>query len=235
LKNFVEILKSSIINALDFSFDEEFIKSCFEKPKNPDMGDVAFACFRLSRELKKAPPVIANSIIEKISLPSVVEKCETVSGYVNFYFKKTFFEQKAQHIVNKISTKGSFFDKENKEKILVEYSSPNVAKNFGVHNLRSTVIGQSLYNLIGEMGYEPVGINHLGDWGTQFGKLIVAYDLWGNEKALRENAILHLNELYVKFHEESEKDSQLEEKARECFCCLENGDEGYLSKWDFKS
>ncbi len=201
-----------------------------EYPPNPDMGDIAFPCFRLSKALRKAPPAIAAELAETFVCEAVERVC-TVGGYLNLFLNKEYL---AKYVIEKaVFTEkpyGSSNEGEGKT-VVLDYSSPNVAKPFHIGHLGTTVIGHSLKKLHEFAGYNCIGINHLGDWGTQFGKLITAYRLWGDREKIESREIDELVALYVKFHEEAEKDDSLNDKARAEFKRLEDGDEENLSLW----
>ena len=227
-------MKSKLIDILAENLTElkkEEIAEALEVPKKADMGDYAFPCFRLAKIYRKAPNLIAQDLKEKIDAGSyeIFSKIENVGGYINFFFDK---EQFAKQIVDTISEEnfGSSDIGEGKT-ICIDYSSPNVAKNFHVGHLRTTIIGNSLYKIYSKLGYHVERINHLGDWGTQFGKLIVAYKNWGSKEEVEKNGIAELMKIYVKFHQEAEKDDSLNDQAREWFVKMEQGDEEALSIW----
>lgn len=226
-------MKSKIIDLLhkyitDLTVDE--LNEAIEIPPKTDMGDFAFPCFKLAKTYKKAPPLIAKELQETIEKPGFLSEIKVLGGYLNFYVDKSQF---AKHIVDKYlasTNYGSSTIGQNKT-ICIDYSSPNVAKNFHVGHLRTTIIGNALRNIYEKLGYKVVRINHLGDWGTQFGKLIVAYKKWGSKEAIETNGISELMKIYVKFHEEAEKDDQLNDQARQWFTKMEHGDEEALSIW----
>ena len=211
------------------SLTKDEILALIEIPPNPEMGDFAFPCFRLAKTLRKAPPLIASDIAGSLTLPETVEKAEVAGAYVNFYAKKEMF---VSTLVKKVRAAdyGTLTDGAGKT-ICIDYSSPNVAKNFHVGHLRTTIIGNSLYKIFSKLGYHVERINHLGDWGTQFGKLIVAYKRWGSEDAVKEKGIEELMRLYVLFHKEADKDPALEDEARAWFVKMEQGDEEALRIW----
>ena len=229
-------MKSKLIDILAENLTElkkEEIAEALEVPKKADMGDYAFPGFRLAKIYRKAPNLIAQDLKEKIDAGSyeIFSKIENVGGYINFFFDK---EQFAKQIVDTISEEnfGSSDIGEGKT-ICIDYSSPNVAKNFHVGHLRTTIIGNSLYKIYSKLGYHVERINHLGDWGTQFGKLIVAYKNWGSKEEVEKNGIAELMKIYVKFHQEAEKDDSLNDQAREWFVKMEQGDEEALSIWQW--
>lgn len=215
------------------TISEEEIFEMLEYPPDDSMGDVAFPCFKLSRTLRAAPSKIAENIFGHISgaLPECADKAQIVGGYINFFASDSFF---GKDILSKVFEKGADFGKKDIGKgktVVLDYSSPNVAKPFHIGHLGTTVIGHSLKLLHEYHGYDCVGVNHLGDWGTQFGKLIVAYRKWGCREDIEKGGIDKLVELYVKFHEEAEKDTALNDEARTEFTKLEHHDEENLALW----
>ncbi|MCD7906041.1 MAG: arginine--tRNA ligase [Clostridiales bacterium] len=209
----------------------EEIYNAVEVPKAA-MGDYAFPCFKLSRVFRKAPAAIAAELAEKITLPEYLEKTEVVGGYINFFVNKTALNKS---VLDKILSEGKDYIRSNEgegKTVCIDYSSPNIAKPFHIGHLRSTVIGNSLYRIYGALGYNMVGINHLGDWGTQFGKLISAYKRWGDEKEVEEKGISELTRLYVLFHTKAEEEPELNDEARGYLVKMQNGDEEALSLWN---
>lgn len=221
----IELLASKIE-----SMNAEEIASLLEIPPKADMGDFAFPCFKLAKVYRKAPQMIAAELKENIGCPEFLTKIEVMGGYLNFFVDKTMFAK--QIVDNYLSDNNYGGSDEGKGKsICIDYSSPNVAKNFHVGHLRTTIIGNSLNKIFSKLGYNVVRINHLGDWGTQFGKLIVAYKNWGSKEAVEEKGIDELMRIYVKFHEEAEKDDSLNDEARAWFTKMEQGDEEALAIW----
>lgn len=201
-----------------------------EVPKDSSMGDFAFPCFKLAKELRKSPNIIAEELKSKI-IDDSIEKIEVVSAYLNFFIKKgNFCKEILSLIIKENKNYGNSSDGLNKT-VLVEYSSPNIAKPFHIGHLFTTVVGNSLYRIYKSQGYNTVGINYLGDWGTQFGKLIYAYKNWVDEELLIKNPISELFRIYIKFHEESEKDISIEYEARKYFKMLEDGNEECIELW----
>lgn len=226
-------MKNQIVSLLSSNIDvlsSEDISQLIEIPPKPEMGDFAFPCFRLAKSYHKAPPVIAQELKEAIGEQSFLSEIKVVGGYLNFYVDKA---QYAKQIIDKYLTSKDYGSSDcgNGKTVCIDYSSPNVAKNFHVGHLRTTIIGNSLYKIYSKLGYQVVRINHLGDWGTQFGKLIVAYKKWGSQEAVEKNGIQELMDIYVKFHEEAEKDDSLNDEARAWFAKMEQGDEEALSIW----
>lgn len=225
-KNLSQLLHQSI---KELSSEDIFLS--IEIPKNPEMGDFAFPCFKLSKALRKAPNIIAQDLAAAIELPEDFQKVEVAGGYLNFFVNRSYFAKKILgDVLSQRDQYGSSSVGEGKT-ICIDYSAPNVAKPFHVGHLRSTVIGNSLYRIYEFLGYKSIGINHLGDWGTQFGKVIVAYRNWGNKEEIQREPINTLLNLYVKFHDEAENNPELEDEARSWFTRMEKGDEEALELW----
>lgn len=209
----------------------EKVYSLLEVPPDSNMGDYAFPCFQLAKTMRKAPPLIAKELVEKINKGTVVEKVEAVGGYLNFFLdKKGYIKTTVEEVLAKGVSYGATNMGQGKN-VIVEFSSPNIAKPFHVGHLCSTVIGNSLYKIYNYLGYNVVRINHLGDWGTQFGKLISAWKRWGDEEQLQKTPIKELLRIYVKFHDEADKEPSLEDEAREYFKKLEDGNEEAVALW----
>lgn len=228
-------MKNQIVNLLSQNIEvltSEEISQLIEIPPKPEMGDFAFPCFRLAKSYHKAPPMIAQDLKESIGNQAFLSEIKVVGGYLNFYVDKA---QYAQQIIDKYNNATDYgcSDQGKDKTICIDYSSPNVAKNFHVGHLRTTIIGNSLYKIFSKLGYKVVRINHLGDWGTQFGKLIVAYKKWGSREAVEEKGIQELMDIYVKFHEEAEKDDSLNDEARAWFLKMEQGNEEALEIWQW--
>ena len=229
-------MKSIVVDILDKAVDELDkiqIEEILEQPPKPELGDYAFPCFRLAKVMRKAPNMIAADIYEKVCqderVADTFDKVETNGAYVNFFTNKSIF---AKSVIEKSKSDSYGSSDLGKGKtICIDYSSPNVAKNFHVGHLRTTVIGNSLYKIYSKLGYNVERINHLGDWGTQFGKLIVAYKNWGSEEEVKAKGIEELMRLYVLFHEEADKNPELEDDARAWFHKMELEDEEALSIW----
>ena len=191
-------------------------------------GDVCLPCFKLAKTLRKSPMMIAEQIKACVKESDLIKKVESVSGYLNFFLSK---QKVSETILSEIASKGEEykpFDKNGKT-VCIDYSSINIAKPFHIGHLLTTVIGGSLYRIYKYLGYETVGINHLGDWGTQFGKLIVAYKKWGNDEDIEKRTIKALLDLYVRFHKEAEADESLNEEGRYWFKQIEEGNEEALA------
>ena len=228
-------MKNQIVNLLSQNIEvltSEEISQLIEITPKPEMGDFAFPCFRLAKSYHKAPPMIAQDLKESIGDQAFLSEIKVIGGYLNFYVDKA---QYAQQIIDKYNNTTDYgcSDQGKDKTICIDYSSPNVAKNFHVGHLRTTIIGNSLYKIFSKLGYKVVRINHLGDWGTQFGKLIVAYKKWGSREAVEEKGIEELMDIYVKFHEEAEKDDSLNDEARAWFLKMEQGNEEALEIWQW--
>ncbi len=211
--------------------DTAVITASLEYPPAPENGDLAFPCFRLSKIMRKPPNIIAQDIKSCIRTGGIIERAETAGGYLNFYFNRSeFLRLMLGEILEKRDRYGASSEGNGKT-VVLDYSSPNVAKPFHIGHLGTTVIGHSLKKLHEFAGYKCVGVNHLGDWGTQFGKLIVAYRKWGDRQTVIDNGIDELVRLYVRFHAEAEADPALDDLARAEFTKLEHGDEENRKLW----
>ena len=229
MADFKQIIGQAIAKVTNIN--EEELESYIEKPKDQKNGDYAFPCFKLAKELRKAPAIIANEIQEKIEIDKEkIEKIEVVGGYLNFYINKNAITKEVLEKVELDEEYGKSKIGEGKN-IIVDYSSPNIAKQFHIGHLRSTVIGAALYKIYKHLGYNVTGINHLGDYGTQFGKLIEGYKLWGNEYNLKENPIDKLTEIYVRISQLCKEDEKVLEECRNNFKKLEEGDEYCVELW----
>lgn len=230
--NYKEEIAKILADAdIGLSFDE--IKEIVEVPSDSKMGDYAFPCFKLAKVLRKAPPMIAKDIAEKIAGADIFEKVESVNAYVNMYISKQNF---MEHVVPEIVNAGDAFGRSNIGKgqpLIVEYSSPNICKPFHIGHIRSTVIGNALYKIYDAIGYDVIRINHLGDYGTQFGKMIVAYRLWGNREDVEKEPIKTLLSYYTKFHVEVETHPELDDEARKVFVKLEAGEKEEVELWQW--
>lgn len=222
--------KAYIANKLNVSAD------LIEIPPNPEMGDFALPCFKLAKEFRKAPPVIAQELADKLQAEGsdpLFAETQVAGGYLNFFLDKS---KVAAEVLGEVKAKGQLYGFSNEgegKKVLVEFSSPNIAKPFHIGHLVSTALGSSIERIYKALGYDTVKINHIGDWGTQFGKLISAYKRWGKPEDIEKDPINELLKIYVKFHSEAEKDSSLEDEARDNFRKLEEGDEEITSLWQF--
>ena len=214
--------------------DSEELMQYIEIPPNAEMGDFAFPCFKLAKVMRKSPMAIAEELKLKLDedLGSEIDKLEIVNGYLNFYINRV---AKVKYVFNQIEEKKDKFGSNNSgngKNILVEYSSPNIAKPFHIGHLRNTIIGNSLYNVYKFMGYNTISINHLGDYGTQFGKLIEGIKRWENEYNIDENPIEELSKIYIRINELCKEDESVLDACRENFRLLENGDSYCVSLWE---
>ena len=220
------------IAAIVPALEQETILNLLEKPKKSSMGDLAFPTFSLAKTMRKAPQIIASELVGQIN-NSYFEKVEAVGPYINFFLNKS--EISAQVLKEVIKKREDYAQAAigQGHNIVIDLSSPNIAKPFSIGHLRSTVIGDALSNIFQKLGYETVKINHLGDWGKQFGMLIVAYKKWGSEEAVRSHPIDELLKLYVRINAETKNHPELDEEAREWFRKLENNDEEALALWQW--
>lgn len=226
--DYKKLVAEKIEEHVDLELD--VILGLIEIPPKPEMGDFAFPCFQLSKIFKKAPNIIAQELEEKINKDGF-EKIETVGPYLNFFLDKSVFVSETIEKILKEEDRYGSSEIGKGKNVIVEYSSPNIAKPFHVGHLFTTAIGNSLYKMLAFEGYNPIGINHLGDWGTQFGKLISAYNRWVDEEKLEKDPINEMLRIYVKFHEEAEKDPSLEDEARLHFKRLEEGAKAETELW----
>ncbi len=223
-----EIIKSEIE---DLTIEE--ITALIEVPPNKEMGDYAFPCFKLAKIFRKAPNAIAEDLAGKIQPTDDINKIVNLGGYVNFFVNK---ESLAKKVINQVLTEKENYGKSEFGKgktVVVEFSSPNIAKPFHIGHVRTTVIGNALSKIYQSQGYHVEKLNHLGDYGTQFGKLIVAYKLWGDKQAVEKDPIKELLKLYIRFHDEAEAKPEMEDEAREWFTKLENGDQEAKDLWQW--
>jgi len=228
--NFKKIIAEKINNAIEVEVAN--LLTFIEVPKDSSMGDFAFPCFRLAKELKKSPQVIAEEIKEKIDISnSEIKKIEIAGGYLNFYIKKEIL---AKEVIKEINTCQNYGESEigKGKNIVIDYSAPNIAKPFHIGHLRSTVIGGALYNIYKYLGYNTIGINYLGDYGTQFGKLIEGYKLWGTEYDIDKDPINELTKIYVRINNACKEDENLLNTCRDNFKKLEDGDPYCLELWE---
>ena len=228
MKKFKQIIAEQISKTININ--EKELESYIETPKDSQNGDYAFPCFRLAKELRKAPPAIANEIKEKIETVEEIEKIEVAGGYLNFFINKSIL---AKEVLEEISKNEQYGKSEiGKEKnIVIDYSAPNIAKPFHIGHLRSTVIGGALYNIYKYLGYNVTGVNHLGDYGTQFGKLIEGYKMWGKEYDIEKDPINELTKIYIRINEACKNDEQILENCRNNFKKLEDGDSYCVEIW----
>ena len=234
MTDFKNIIAEAISKAVNLGREE--IYGYIEVPKDTQNGDYAFPCFKLAKSLKKAPPLIAKDISEKIEIDkNKVVEISIVGGYLNFYINKDLLTQEVLEQVEMQEDYGKKEENSVGKNIVIDYSSPNIAKPFHIGHLKTTVIGGALYNIYKYLGYNVIGINHLGDYGTQFGKLIEGYKLWGNEYDLSEDSIDKLAEIYKRINILCKEDERVLDRCRENFKLLEQGDEYCTKLWqEFK-
>jgi len=204
-----------------------------ETPPSPEMGDYAFPCFKLAKTLRKAPPAIAAQLVDEIVLPQGVANAAPAGGYVNFFLDKA---AQAKAVLEQVFAENECYggsDVGKGRNVCIDYSSVNIAKPFHIGHLPTTVIGAALYRIYNHLGYTSVGINHLGDWGTQFGKMIVAYKRWGDRDTIDKGGVDELVKIYVRYHQESEQNPALDDEARAWFKRIEDGDAEALELFEW--
>ena len=228
MKNFKQIIAKQISKTIEINAKE--LEGYIETPKDSKNGDYAFPCFRLAKELRKAPPAIANEIKEKLEPVEEIEKVEVAGGYLNFFINKSTLAEEVLGEISKTEQYGKSIVGEGKN-IVIDYSAPNIAKPFHIGHLRSTVIGGALYNIYKYLGYNVTGVNHLGDYGTQFGKLIEGYKMWGEEYDIEKDPINELTKIYIRINEACKNDEQILENCRNNFKKLEDGDSYCVEIW----
>lgn len=228
--DFKKLIGEKIANATQLDIEE--IINYIEIPPNKQMGDYAFPCFKLAKTLRKAPPAIATEISEKIKTDDNIERVEVVGGYLNFYINKLSLTKIVLEEIDAKSENYGANDTGKGKNIIVEYSSPNIAKPFHIGHLRNTVIGAALYRIYKFLGYNTIGINHLGDYGTQFGKMIEGYKRWGNEYDFEANPIDECMNIYVRINNLCKEDENVLELCRENFKKIENGDPECVEIWN---
>ena len=235
--DFKIMIAGEIASALDIAFGNaplsaDEIAGLLELPPDSAMGDYAFPCFKLARSLRKAPPMIAGELVKVINA-DFLSRVEAVGGYLNFFIDKALY---ASSVIGEVLDKGEKYgssDMGEGKTICIDYSSINIAKRFHIGHLSTTALGNALYKIYSFLGYKCVGINHLGDWGTQFGKMIAAYKHWGSREMVEQGGVQALSDLYVKFHAEAEKDPSLDDEGRAWFKKIETGDEEAISIWQW--
>ena len=229
--NHKELIASELAKVIE-GLDQETILNLLEQPKSSDLGDIAFPAFSLAKIERKAPQAIAADIAEKIDA-SHFEKVVATGPYVNFFLDKSKI---SDQVIKSVIEAGADYGQQDEGhggNITIDLSSPNIAKPFSVGHLRSTVIGDALSNIFRKMGYNTIKINHLGDWGKQFGLLMVAYKKWGSKEAVEANPIDELLKLYVRINAEIENDPELDEEGRKWFKKLEDGDPEATELWQW--
>ena len=230
--NYKKIVAEQIAKTVGEHLSVDEIVSMIEVPKYANQGDLAFPAFTLAKVLRKAPQAIATEIVEAVS-DKHIARAEAMGPYANFFLERSAFADEVLKEVLELGEHYGDWDYGQGRKVVIDMSSPNIAKPMSMGHLRSTVIGNAIANLEKKVGYEPIRINHLGDWGTQFGKLIEAYKLWGSEELVKADPIAELIKLYVRFHEEAELDSTLDDKGRAWFKKLEDGDAEAVRLWEW--
>ena len=217
--------KSIIANLIEIEgISSAEIAALIIPPKDSKMGDFCLPCFRFSKALRKSPIAIAEELAASVTLPDCFEKAEAVAGYLNFTLDKKAYNKR---IIEKAVADGKAYGDQNVgegKNVCIDYSSVNVAKPLHIGHLSSTAIGAALYRIYKKLGYNAIGINHLGDWGTQFGKLIVAYKLWGNDEDIEKRGVTALVEIYVRYHKEAEEKPEMDDEARAWFKKIEDFD-----------
>ncbi len=229
--DFKEHIINKIVGITNLEY--EAVAKAVETPPDEKLGDLAFPCFPLAKVMRKAPPIIAQELKAEFESDELIEKVDAVGGYLNFFYNRTAFIKNTVDSAKNAGDNWGKSDMGNGKTVLVEYSSPNIAKPFHIGHLFSTAVGNSLARIYKFLGYNVESLNHLGDWGTQFGKLISAYKRWGDAKAIEKDPINELLKIYVKFHEEAEKQPELEDEAREYFKKLEDGDPETTELWTY--
>ena len=229
MKDFKEIIANKLSKIIDMDINE--IKESIEIPKDTKHGDYAFPCFKLAKTLRKSPQLIAQDLKEQIELDENINNVEAIGGFINFYINKNIL---TLEVFKQIESNEEYGKSKlgNGKNIIVEYSSPNIAKPFHIGHLRTTLIGNALYNVYKYLGFNTTSINHLGDYGTQFGKMIEGYKLWGNEYDLTVDPINKMMDIYVRINELCKKDEEVLERCRENFKLLEKKDSYCLELWN---
>ena len=230
--NYKKIVAEQIAKTVGEHLSVDEIVPMIEVPKYANQGDLAFPAFTLAKVLRKAPQAIASEIVEAVS-DKHIARAEAMGPYANFFLERSAFADEVLKEVLELGEHYGDWDYGQGRKVVIDMSSPNIAKPMSMGHLRSTVIGNAIANLEKKVGYEPIRINHLGDWGTQFGKLIEAYKLWGSEELVKADPIAELIKLYVRFHEEAELDPTLDDKGRAWFKKLEDGDPEAVRLWEW--
>ncbi len=226
-----QLLANILSEHISFLTVQEILK-LIERPKYQEQGDFSFPCFALSKHLKKNPRVIAEELKDNIERKEI-KSIQAINGYLNVFFAPNYV---GLDVINDVLQKGKSVGEQDigqQQVVTMDISSPNIAKPFSMGHLRSTVIGNAMALIMEKLNYQPVKINHLGDWGTQFGKLIVAYQKWGDKDAVTADPITELFKLYVKFHEAAEHDEKLNEEGRHAFLMLEQNHQAYTELWQW--
>lgn len=221
-----ELAKALAVEGLS----EQDVENALETPKDTSLGDVCLPCFKFARTMRLAPPMIANKLLPYVQSLDFVQKVEVVGGYLNVFFDRDIVAKMALSVAKDENVGAS--DEGAGKTICIDYSSVNIAKPFHIGHLSTTVIGGALYRIFEHLGYNVVGINHLGDWGTQFGKLIVATQKWSSLEDVANNDEYYLNKLYVRYHKEAEEHPEMDDEARAWFKRIEDGDKEAIAYFD---
>ena len=227
--------KKEIANAIaeTTNLNAEELENYIEIPPNPDLGDYAFPCFKLAKDLKKAPPIIANDIKENIKMDeSIIEKIDVVGGYLNIFINKQTLTKNVLEDISKNKENYGASNIGQGKNVVIDYSAPNIAKPFHIGHLRSTVIGGALYKIYNFLGYNSVGINYLGDWGLQFGKVMAGIELWKDEYDFENDEMASILKTYIRFNQEEKEKPELTDLARAKFKELEDGDKNTVKLWE---
>ena len=231
-KKLAEKLEAAVKSAFpDAALDDAELFGMLEYPPDDKMGDLALPCFKLSQTLRSAPPKIASAVADALGDLAELESVSVEGGYLNFRISPAYLVENVLEKANELGDDYGRSDEGEGKTVVLDYSSPNVCKPFHIGHLGTTLIGHSIKLLYEFAGYKCVGINYLGDWGTQFGKQIVAFKRWGDRETVEKGGCDELVRLYVRFHEEAEKDAALEDEARAEFHKLEEGDEENYELW----
>ena len=232
-KNIAEAVYKVLVNKYNIEMTIDEIILALEKPKDDNMGDIALPCFKFAKVLKNSPMNIANEINENLEIDNRISKCEVVSGYINFYADSAkLCENILENIIHKGNDYG-FVNIGKGQNVTIDYSSPNIAKPFHLGHFRTTIIGRTLYNLYNELGYNSIGINHLGDWGRQFGLVIIGYEMFKDEYDIEKDPLHILSEIYVRINKLAKEDESIFVKASDNFKKLEEGDKELLALWQY--
>ena len=220
--DFKTAIAGSVADAAGILADD--IAQMLEVPPSADMGDYALPCFKLAKALRKPPAVIADTLAQDMVRPEFLARVDSVKGYLNFFIDRArMVSGMLAPVLDEKERYGSS-DIGQGRTVCIDYSSINIAKRFHIGHLSTTALGHALYRIYNFLGYKSVGINHLGDWGTQFGKMIAAYKHWGDREMVEINGVDAMSQLYIRFHEEAELNPSLEDEGRACFKKIEEGD-----------
>ena len=233
MEEFKKLVANSIYIALDKKVNEDEIIEKVEIPKDKGNGDFAYPCFNLAKVFRNSPVNIANDLKSKISIGNGIVKVEAVNGFLNFFVDNSSI---SSDILKRIITENKNYGSTNignNENVVIDYSSPNIAKPFHLGHFRNTVIGSAIYRLYKELGYNIIGINHIGDWGRQFGLLIEGYNRYKDEYDIEKDPLNSLSDIYVRINNLAKEDEKVMDAAREQFKKLEQGDKELLKMWEY--